>query len=183
MLDFKKKNKQNVGECSINPHVPFQRRLRVRNRLLPIDPSITNFILTKPPFQEGLSFKIDAPPKPIPKEIGSMLLISSNKNKRRIWDVERMKLEWPTWTIKSWSTITKSTPYLKNAPDKTGHSKIQSKLLDLAKPKLSIHKTRLGGEKLACLLTGSIRFNKNLIHLNLSSCSLNSDAVAIVSRG
>lgn len=178
-LDFVKKNKYNVGTWCSNPHTPFQRRLRCRNRLLPIDQSIRNYVLTKPPYKEALMYKTEPLPKTPEREIGSMMFISASKNKKPTWDVERTTVEWPTWTIKSWSKIVQTTPYLNG-----DFEKVRKKILKIKNTsKLDIHGSmRLGGTKLACLITGTIRFNKNLIVINLSSCSLNCDAVAIISR-
>jgi hypothetical protein len=182
-LNYVKKNIYNVGSPQLNPHVPYQRRLRCRNRLLPIDKSITNFVLTKPPFKEGLNFATAPPPKPADKEIGSMMFVSPTKHKRPNWDVERTTIEWPTYTVKSWQRIVAASPYLNN------HEKIRQKIAkikgnkDKNTTKLNLSGAmRIGGLKLASLITGSIRFNKNLLVLNLSSCSLNSDAIGILSR-
>ena len=190
-LNFLKKNKNNVGLPHQNPHVPFGRRSRRRHHLLPIEPSgsyMSSFRLdqeekgvkiattkVKAPFKEGLQFKVDTPPKTKLPEIGQMMFFSPTKSKVPAWTLQRMSGEWPTWTKKSWQNVVQSSLYL------TTHPKVLQKIINTESPTLHIkNKMRIGGEKLACLLTGSIRFNKNLIHLNLCSCSLNSDAVVVI---
>jgi hypothetical protein len=168
-LNFAKKNINNVGPTSINPHVPYRRRQRLRRKLLPISKGFS--------YMEAFNFKVDTPPKPLPLKIGSMMFVSPTKNRIPAYELSRTRIEWPTWTKKSWQNIVASSAYL------TAFPKVREKIIDTALHKLSLrNKMRVGGEKLACLITGSVRFNRTLVALDLSSCSLNSDATEIVCR-
>ena len=168
-LDYIRKNINNVGSPSMNPHVPYRRKTILQHKLLPINPGLH--------YKEALSFHLDQPPTPSPLKIGSMMFMSPQKNKRPTYQLERTRIEWPTWTKKSWQQIVIASPYLKTNP------KAIQRITNTTNVKLSLKNTsRIGGEKLACLLTGSIRFNRNLIVLNLMGCSLHADAIDILCR-
>ena len=166
-----------------NPHGipnPFRRR-KVRRRLLPIDAarSATTGVLMWAPVRGALpaiaphggasSDANAAGPASASPAVAAALPPTA---------LTRMVAEWPGWTIKQWLKILLASPYLYRKPH------FQERIADIKKrPKLILrNSSQVGGLKLACLVTGHIRFNRALLKLDLSSNALTSNAIAIVCR-
>eukprot|EP00946_MAST-07B_sp_MAST-7B-sp1_P001368 g1368.t1 len=162
-----------------NPHRipdPFRRR-KVRRRLLPIDKARieSTGVLMWAPVHDALPTATNrAATETDPGSTASALPPSLQKLPPTA--LPRMAVEWPSWTIKQWRKVLRASPYLYSKP----HYK--ERIADIKKrTKLILrNSSKVGGLKLACLVTGHIRFNRALLKLDLSSNALTHNAIAIV---
>ena len=175
-----------------NPHRipdPFRRR-KVRRRLLPIDSARcrNTGVLMWAPVHDALppiaatghaagSASVDADDVAGPASASSRPAALSPQ-KMPPTSLTRMVTEWPDWTIKQWQKILRSSPYLYRKPH------FQERIAEIKKKTKLIlrNSNQVGGLKLACLVTGHIRFNRGLLKLDLSCNALTHQAIGIVCR-